>query len=163
MNHRELCKYVATWFLNNSSYNLVSWEIKTRSGYADVLATHTNTKRVPKLAICEVKRTRADLLQDLRRKKMLKYERTASHCYLAVTPTAVLNKDSAEVLTDLGNNGLPTYWGVLLITTKGIICIRNPRAHKKIRRQTIETYIAKIARSFMYRVLSPTSPMIDHA
>lgn len=69
-----------------------------------------------RVAVFEVKRTRSDLLGDLRRGKMLRYEVAATHCYLAVGPD-VLRGDWyggtwAEQVTELG---LPKHWGILSV------------------------------------------------
>ena len=136
-------------------------------GVYDVIGlTSKEYARVKKLVAIEVKRTRSDLLQDLRKRKMLKYEVRATHCYLAATPEALrLHKLSVtEVLSDLKTRGLPTHWGVLLLTDnpqKPIKVLRGARKHKSIRTSTIRTLTRKIACSFMYRVMSPYSPMTE--
>lgn len=167
-SHRDLCKISARWLLDQYYIDLVSWELKYQRGVYDVLGlTSKPRSKEKKLVAIEVKRTRADLLQDLRKKKMLKYERRATHCYLAATSEA-LRADkfsNQEILKDLKAKGLPSYWGLLLLPTTGNAApkvIRGARRHKTIRTITLRTLTRRIARSFMYRVLSDTSPMVEH-
>lgn len=75
----------------------------------------------PRIAIAEVKRTRSDLLADLRAGKLLRYAEVATHLYLAATDEALglaagerpTRERTARVLTELGELGLPKGWGVL--------------------------------------------------
>lgn len=119
-----------------------------------------------RLAVVEVKRNRSDLLQDLKRGKMLKYERVASHCYLALHPSclkaelqgpnqrALLKEQQLVELEDLG---LPVHWGVMLVTeakTPTPRSIRSARVPKgKERPSASQLYGAAVAigRSLAYR------------
>lgn len=165
-NHRDLCILTAKWLLERPGVDLTSWELKFNKGFVDAIGLTSRGKRQKKLLIAEVKRTRADLLQDLRKGKMLKYEKGASHCYLAATPEALmLNKKSkSEVIADLTSKGLPKNWGVLILPpygqdTKNIVVLRSPRKLREPHARTISTLIGKIARSFMWRILNPNSPI----
>ena len=166
--HRQLCKIAARWLLDQSRIDLVTWELKYQRGVYDVMGLTSKPRaQEKKLVAIEVKRTRADLLQDLRKKKMLKYERRATHCYLAATSEALRTDkfSNRELLKDLKTKGLPIHWGVLLLPTSGTSVpkvIRGARRHKTVRQQTLRTLTRRIARSFMYRVLSDTSPMVEH-
>lgn len=166
-NHRQLCKLAAQWLLDQYYIDLVSWELKYVGGVYDVLGLSSkDTYKEKKLVAIEVKRTRADLLQDLRRKKMLRYQRRATHCYLAGTPEALRagRLSNREVINDLRKKGLPVHWGVLLLPTQGsgpIKVLRGARRHKHVRQKTLRDLTRQIARSFMYRVLSDTSPMVE--
>lgn len=60
-------------------------------------------KGVPRVTVLEVKRTRSDLLSDLRKGKMQAYSRVATHCYVAATPEALAG----------GTPGLPEDWGIV--------------------------------------------------
>lgn len=68
---------------------------------------HRNVGHRSRVVVVEVKRTRADLLADLREGKMLGYGANATHAYLAATPEAL------GALEDLEARRLPTSWGVL--------------------------------------------------
>ena len=165
--HRDYCKQTAFWLLEQSGIDLVSWELKYVRGVYDVIGvTSKEYARVKKLVAIEVKRTRSDLLQDLRKRKMLKYEARATHCYLAATPEALrLHKlTTPEALADLKTRGLPTYWGVLVLTNnplKPIRVLRGARKHKSVQSSTIRTLTRKIGRSWMYRIMSPCSPVTE--
>lgn len=163
LSHRDLCSLAAQWLLDQSYIDLVSYEIKFNRGYVDAIGitSHPRAKQ-KKIAVVEVKRTRSDLLADLRKKKMLKYERTASHCYLAATCDALMfpKKDKKQVLDDLKAKGLPTYWGVLMFHPSGKIqVLRGSKRKQPANSRSITMLIRKIARSYMYRVLSTDSPM----
>lgn len=71
----------------------------------------------PRVSVIEVKRTRSDLLSDLRAGKMLAYERTGQACYLAATSEALKGATIKAILADLTARGLPTYWGVVRLTS----------------------------------------------
>ena len=165
--HRQLSKIAAEWLLNQYYIDLVTWELKYVGGVYDVIGLSSNEKsKEKKVVAIEVKKTRSDLLQDLRKRKMLKYEKRATHCYLAATAEAFrANKFSnREILADLKKKGLPQHWGVLLLPSQGNTkprVLRGARKHKSVRITTIRTLTRKIARSFMYRVMSPTSPMTE--
>jgi hypothetical protein len=151
------------WLLDQAYIDLVSWEMRFNRGYVDAIGitSHPRAKQ-KKISVIEVKRTRSDLLQDLRKQKMLKYERTASHCYLAATTDALAfpKKTKAEVLADLKARGLPVYWGVLMFCPDGKIeVIRGSRRKQPASSRSITMLIRKIARSWMYRVLSKDSPV----
>jgi len=119
-------------------------------GQLDVLGLATGRKRQHeknrRIGIAEVKVTRGDLRQDLKRGKMLRYERQATHVYLAATPEALniqgggcyyTSEAVSDVLEDLGERGLPKHWGVVLIRwqyQRGRlrlypITMRNPRRY----------------------------------
>lgn len=79
----------------------------------------------PRIAIAEVKRTRPDLLADLRAGKLLRYAEVATHLYLAATDEALglaagerpTRERTARLVADLGELGLPRGWGVLRLRT----------------------------------------------
>ncbi len=145
-SHRDLCIQVARYLLAQQANKLVFWELRVGRSVFDVIALNPKTKR---FVVCEVKRTRADLLADLRAGKMLKYAAKASHCYLALTPEA-LGKDSLE---DLKTKGLPTSWGVLLVRPGGIESLRGARALNPVDARTIAALVYKIAVSYCWRTL----------
>lgn len=78
----------------------------------------------PRIAVCEVKRTRSDLLADLRERKLLRYGEVATHLYLAATDEALgikpgdrpTRERTDQVLRELAELGLPKSWGVLRLT-----------------------------------------------
>ncbi len=157
-SHRDLCELTGMFFLRQHWCQLMTWETRFSAGMVDVLAVSTRQKR-PRVATVEVKRTRSDLISDLRRKKMLKYEKQASHCYLAATAEA-LKLDSwtkTKVLRDLAVKGLPGYWGILVLPTqagdRSPYFLRNPRQIKPAHPRTIQAAIKRIAISMMWRTL----------
>lgn len=152
MTHRDLCKLVAQWLLKQPSINLVIDEITFGTGIADVLGISTKASvKNKRIAICEVKRSRADLLADLRSQKMLKYEYTSTHCYLAATAEALGKGTPTEILQNLTEKGLPPYWGVLFIEGSNIVVLRNPRSKQKANSRSLEMLCKRIARAYMYR------------
>jgi hypothetical protein len=129
---------------------LASFEISLGEGIADVIAVGKSID--PKLAIIEVKRTRADLLQDLRAKKYLKYEKNSTHVYLACTAEA-FKYTGDDLFEDLQKRGVPKKWGLLLITPSDIIVLRKASAHRAMQRDVFQTAIRKIAKSLCYKQL----------
>lgn len=117
--HRDLCKITARYLLKQSWCDLVSWELQWDQGFADVVGLTTKpNKRNPRITVVEVKRTRQDLLQDLRKQKLRKYENNSTHCTLAATRAALGWKPRmklATVLKDLRKKGLPDYWGIVVL------------------------------------------------
>jgi hypothetical protein len=166
-NHRDLCILTAKWLLDRPGVDLTSWELKFNRGFVDAIGlTSRGTKRTKKLLVAEVKRTRPDLLQDLRRGKLLKYEKGASHCYLAATPEALMlhKKTKKQIIDDLTSKGLPKYWGILVLPPygkdpKNINVLRRPRKLREPHARTLSTLVGKIARSFMWRIINPSSPI----
>jgi len=156
MKHRELCEEAAKWLLKQNKINLVSFELGWSNGVFDAIGITLPDKNVidPRICIIEVKRTRADLLQDLNNKKMLKYEKHGTHVYLALGP-----EFSSSILDELPKLGLPNHWGVPLFTKEGFISIRNAKVIKKASQTELNRLTKKIALSYMYRVLSPHSPL----
>lgn len=166
MTHRDCCKLVACYWLNTVSHDLVSWEIKLGRAVFDVLAITSNPRKTYKrVTATEVKCTRSDMLKDLRSKKLLKYERRATHCYLAATLSAYTTqtiKSQKQILEDLESKGLPAHWGILLIqpnVTEPVKTLRTAKRIKTVQLRTIQGLTRKIARSFAYRALNPDSPL----
>jgi hypothetical protein len=162
MTHRNLCIEVGRWFIGQSWCQLTGWELKYNFGFADVVALTLRDKDPNRrIAVAEVKRTRSDLLQDLNKKKLLKYEKGTTHCYLAATPEALrLDKVSEqECLEDLTKLGLPKSWGVLVID-QGVRSIRSAREINKPNLLRIKALTKRIARSHMYRMLNDTGESI---
>jgi hypothetical protein len=159
MTHRELCIEVAKYFIETSWCQLMGWEISYNYGYADVVGITLRDKDPHKrIAVAEVKRTRADLLQDLNKGKLLKYEKGTSHCYLAATPEALrLDKvTEAACLEELTKLGLPKSWGVLVID-QGVRSIRSARQINKVNLLRTRALTKRLARSHMYRMLNGNS------
>jgi len=76
-----------------------------------------------RIVIVECKRTRSDLLADLRAGKLRRYEAAATECYLlATTPALAIAAHTAlttaeiEAVTALG---LPSEWGILTVSPRG--------------------------------------------
>ncbi len=156
MTHRELCAQAAKWLLEQQNIDLVAYELRVKPFVFDCIGITSKSKCADRrYAVIEVKRTRADLLQDLRAGKMQKYAQKASHCYLAGTSEALgLDKHpKAQVLEDLSNRGLPANWGVLVFTGDTCKALRNPRRIRPVNVVTARAITRRIARSYMYRVL----------
>lgn len=122
----------------------------------------------PRIVVIECKRTRSDLLADLREGKMLGYERTGTHCALAATPEALRITfprmwepvGVAEALADLADRGLPTTWGVLVVVPRGhhdpTPTLLRLRDDTRIRAATVgevRLWQDRIARSLAYRAV----------
>lgn len=98
----------------------------TRGTVLDAVGVEARPDRKPGLAIAEVKVSRADLLADLRARKMLGYEHLEpTRLYLAVTP-AVVGLDpfgggwreaqgTREALVSELSTMLPNAWGILWV------------------------------------------------
>ncbi len=155
MTHRDLCIEVSKWMLDQPWCQLTGWELRYNHGFADVVGLTLKDKDPNKrICVAEVKRTRADLLQDLNKSKLLKYEQGTTHCYLAATPEALrLDKISeADCLIDLTKLGLPKKWGVLVIG-QGVRSIRSAYAINKHNSLRARALTKRIARSHMWRQL----------
>lgn len=155
--HRDLCVIAAQWLLKQKWCDLVSWEMqlgRRKNGIADAIGVSSSPRaKTRRVSIIEVKRTRSDLLQDLRKKKLLKYEKSASHCYLAATPEAYRHSLKKDILADLKERGLPGHWGILIFKNGEVRVLRQARSIHTPRQQTINAIVRKIAKSFCYRVL----------
>lgn len=152
MSHRDLTLIVARWLMSNPAYDLVSTELKVKNSVFDVIAVNSNPSALnPRVTVVEVKRTRADLLADLRVRKMHKYEKIASHCYLAATKEALKYSSTKEILADLKKKGLPEKWGVFVIDTER--CIRPAKQLKSINKTSIQFIVRKIAKSLCWKYL----------
>ena len=152
--HRDLCKLATAWLLKQSWCDLACYELKVGRGFADAIGISRPRARTHRITIIEVKRTRSDLLQDIRTKKYLKYESQATHCYMAGTTEAFGNKTTNQIYVDLKNRGFPDHWGILIFDSKNEIhCLRSAKAHRKITYTKIKSLTRKIAKSFCYRVL----------
>jgi hypothetical protein len=151
LTHRHLCHFACAWLLNQPKIDLVCWELAYREGILDCIGVNTREKKV---VAGEVKRTRADLLQDINSGKLLKYEKGSSHCYLIATPAA-LNLDKVtnkQCLDDLLHRGLPTHWGIA--TIKGadqLKVIRAARKHSSLQSRTIDALVKRIAKAHQWR------------
>jgi hypothetical protein len=117
----------------------------------------------PRIVAVEVKRTRADLLADLRVGKLLRYEGDASECYLAVYHQAM---PSREELAELG---LPGHWGILRITDhvdyRGVMSVSAVRTAKRHRHATVgevRMWTYRIGRSLAYRA-TQNSPVAEES
>jgi len=120
ITHRTLCHQIAKYLYGYYWCDIVGYEVAYNKGFADVLGITIRSRIArPRIVVVEVKRTRADLLQDLRKRKLLKYERNSTHCYLAGTAEALNTRQlrtNRAVIQDLRALGLPDNWGILHIT-----------------------------------------------
>ena len=96
-----------------------AWRTAGRGGPYTVPPVYAVAR--PRVVVIEVKRTRSDLLGDLRAGKMLHYQNgPASHWYLCGTAEAL----GEGGLGDLAERGLPLRWGVLSADRYGVQTIR---------------------------------------
>lgn len=211
VTHRQLQHAATKWLLKQAWCDLAGWEIdsldavgvqtlgwqlvrevqrdmqiRNRQDAADAGRSYLPQVRrypSPRVQIVEVKRTRSDLLQDLKRGKMLTYEPRATHCVLAVTDEAMLHKghpnswtkdEQVRYFNALADLGLPVSWGIcrfkLWTTREGhpaieTVCLRRPRATPLREGLVLGDYRQRItesiARSLVYRVLNPGSPVVE--
>lgn len=151
--HKQLNILAARWLLNQPSHNFVCIEKSIGKCIYDVLALDVRNKsKDPRISIAEIKVSRADLLQDLKKKKMLRYERQATHCYLVTTPEALLysKRSASEILEDLTQKGLPKTWGVL-VWDQEFICLRKPTRIKKAHPRTLTSLFYHCAITLSHR------------
>lgn len=152
--HRDLCYLCMDWLLGQSWSDSACVELKLGRSFADAVGVCKPRARPKRVTIVECKRTRSDLLQDLRKGKYRKYERNSTHCYIAGTSEAFRGMLDKQIIFDLKNRKVPDYWGILKITDQGdIVCIRKARAHKTITTAQINAIVRKIARSLSYRTI----------
>lgn len=154
ITHRDLCRLAAEWLLKQSWCDVACYEMKIGKGFADSIGVSKPRARSHRVTIIECKRTRSDLLQDLRAKKFLKYEQKSTHCYLAATSEAYGEMTNSQILVDMKNKGVPDYWGLLKFGPRGgIICLRSAKAHRKTTATAVRSIIRKIAKSLCYRAI----------
>lgn len=137
MSHALACEVAAQWFRSLAWCQLAITEIagvhyapappgrgkKRGGGVLDVLGlTLKESVKRPRIAVCEVKVSRADLLSDLRARKMLRYESQVSHCYLAFGPEVFSNRPQAYAV--LNERGLPSDWGIVELSRSGACQLR---------------------------------------
>ena len=117
----------------------------------------------PRLAVCEVKRTRSDLLRDFGSGKALKYRERASHVYLAATPEAFGVRADVELVgnrelhADLEARGVPREYGLILLRPAKALHPEPPSREVRVR------WCERLARSLLYRVLEGTMPEMRDA
>lgn len=156
VTHRELCVTTVRYLLENPIYGLAGWELRYNRGFADALAvTIKDRASNPRITCVEVKRTRADMLADLKARKMLKYEKGSTHCYLACTPECLRldRQPIAQAIEELTELGLPTKWGILIIRGDVVTSIRNAYSIGPYNKTRARALIKKLARSNMFRAL----------
>lgn len=166
LSHRELCLSVAYWLRRQRWCDLVSWELAYNDGFVDVIGMSSPLKESKtKIVAVEVKRTKADLVQDLKKGKLLKYESNSTHCYLAATREALgikYAKEAPTAIKHLVELGLPRHWGILLLPTKGRARPKVLRSSRQIGKPlpgVPEELAIKMAISFSNRILNKKSPL----
>jgi len=162
LSHRDYTIISMRWLLTKSSIDLAAWEIAvSKRSIVDAIGMNTNlTVQNKTIAIIEVKRTKADLLGDLARGKMLKYMGFASHCYLAATGEALAyigNNSKAATFALLAEYGLPDTWGVLLLPKSSGSKITVLREAKRLSNPSAEKanrLLRHIAKSYMWKTIN---------
>jgi hypothetical protein len=166
-SHRRLCEIVAKWSLKQKIYDICSWELQWNNGFVDVIALTSPLKSNGRITSIEIKRTHSDLIADVTKGKLLKYELGSTHCYLAGTKEAfnITNTTSKkEVINKLTEMGVPKYWGLLLLPTKGNAkpkMFRPARQFGKLLPNIQLDLTIQIAKSFAHRILNKHSPIQD--
>lgn len=129
--------------------NLISYYTSRRSG----------KQPARKLSVIECKVSSDDLIQDLSSGKLLRYETSATHCYLQITADAVQytsrpksKEDKGVLINGLEVLGLPSHWGVLWAMDKKAICIRPPRKIQAISEDLHGVWALSIGRSLSYKI-----------
>lgn len=107
----------------------------------------------PRIVVVEVKRTRRDLLADLRAGKMLRCQLDGSACYL------MLDAEIAMPLEELAALGLPEFWGVLAFHDAPLV-VRRAKLHREVTVGQVRMWTYRIGRSLSYRVVGG-GPMAD--
>ena len=153
-SHRDLCKLATAWLLKQSWCDVACYELQVGKGFADAIGVCKPRARSQRITIVECKRTRADLLQDLRANKYRKYEQKSTHCYFACTPEAFRNMSNSQIKADFKNRGVPDHWGILKFGPGGhLTCIRSAKAHRKSSTTQTRSIVRKIAKSLCYRAI----------
>lgn len=124
----------------------------------------SNKPKPPRITVVECKRTRSDLLSDLKAGKMLKYEGVATHCYLCCLPQVFCTippgtsraKRKKMILEDLHKKGLPTHWGLLEVTEKATVALKSARKIQTLDVVDLQIMAEFIARSWMFRAVRAT-------
>lgn len=142
----------------------VAW--RQASGWTDPPVRPSKIR--PRIVVAEVKRTRNDLLRDLRDRKMQGYEGTgATHLYLGATAEAIgAEQPGPEQVDDLRARGLPDRWGVLFLrpidrkrrdggydSFVSVSSVRPARAVRGLDERLRDALVEVVARSYSYRVL----------
>lgn len=153
MTHKELTVMLIEWLLSRPGIDLAIDELAFGRGIADAIGISTRLKYKPyKIMAIEAKVSRPDLLQDLQKQKLRKYEAHASHCYLACGPGILRGSSDEELVEDLHSRGLPDFWGILL-ADKDIRVLRRSKRIRPISIATIRKYCTQIGKSYMYKYL----------
>lgn len=140
-SHFDLCLCGVRWAMNGS-WDVAAPEVHLDTAVADVLLVDAN-----RVGIIEVKRTRSDLLSDLRAKKMLKYTSRTTHLWLLLGPEIDI---SVAKLTELG---LPTHWGILRASVGGVVTSRRTARRHSDEPKRKRDYRRKATRSLTWRAL----------
>lgn len=124
----------------------------------------------PRVVVVEVKRTRSDLLADLRVGKLRRYESAATHCYLLIAGPCVglswmpwwPEEEQGRALHVLAADGLPDAWGVLgAVQGRQGVRVERLRAPGRIREAEpweVQAWADRMLRSMSHRILSRTGP-----
>ncbi len=163
-SHRDLAKIAASHCLKQGWCKVVAWELAFNDGIADCIGISLGSSPSARITVVEVKRTRADLLQDLKAGKMLKYQDNATHCVLAATKEALgLNKLTVkQALAELRKLGLPKTWGVWVLPTTGKRkprSISNAKQLGKLDLTFRDKLVESVAISLCRRALNRRSPL----
>lgn len=157
--HYDLCMEATRWAVHQRWCTFAAPEVDLYGAQADVLALGLSPLCV---RIIEVKRTRSDLLADLRERKMQrKYDSRATHTYLALGPDVIAERPQRQVI-ELTELGLPRWWGVLQIypeSPRGAFTLRRPRAKmlhgdtKPLTKRHVDGLTKSLGRSMTWRLL----------
>lgn len=161
-SHRKLCHISGNYLNQTNVYDIVAIEVGIETGIADVLAISSKYKNInnPRITVAEIKRTRSDLLQDLNKQKLRKYEKNCTHLYLCATQEALLLAKNGfkECAVELEAKGLPSYWGIILLPSDRSsyfkpTCLRPAKQLNKYNAEIANVLTYTIAKSLSNKML----------
>lgn len=133
LTHNEAQKAVVSWIYKQRKYSNIIMELKYQNSIIDVYGLGKDHNRA---IVVEVKVQRGDLLQDIQRGKLFKYEKYSSLCYIAATRDALTTQSiqtDEQIIADLTSKGLKNYWGIAEIQEDLTVrVIRKPRTHRNL-------------------------------
>lgn len=130
------------------------------------------------VVIAECKRTRSDLLADLRAQKLRRYELAASHCWLVATAEALRGdaseisrwqKDRDAAVAQTEADGLPATWGIAVVDDRAwgdgvrrVFPIRDAQRLREPEPWEVQGWADRMLQSMCQRVVGArSSPMAD--
>jgi len=153
----ELARYKAEW--EHHLNEIVEARQRGEKMKRKRAAHWPKTAVAPQIGFVEAKATRADLMSDLRQKKMHTYSPWCSHAWLLVTKQALLldvgatSRDCRAAVEDLD---LPEKWGLLVVPDRGKdpISVISARRLREVTSEECAAWRVRIGRSLAWRALN---------